>query len=74
MKRKETIAAAEYAYTVLLQPEPEGDPHLWKIEHGKLYLNLNQEIYETFLEDVDGNIEKADRNWPEIKHVAALDL
>jgi hypothetical protein len=47
---------------------------LWKIEDGKLYLNLNQEIYETFLEDVDGNIEEADRNWPEIKHVAALDL
>ena len=31
----------------------------------------NQEIYETFLEGVNG---KADRNWIEIEHTAARDL
>ena len=62
------------AFGVSVGKKFDGDPQLWKIEDGKLYLNLNQEIYETFLEDVDGNIEKADGNWPEIEHVAALDL
>ena len=62
------------AYGVAVGKKFDGDPQLWKIEDGKLYLNLNQEIYETFLEDVDGNIEKADDNWPEIEHVAALEL
>ena len=62
------------AYGVAVGKKFDGDPHLWKIEDGRLYLNLNQEIYETFLEDIDGNIRKADRNWAEIEHTAARDL
>jgi len=62
------------AYGVSVGKKFDGDPHLWKIEDGKLYLNLNEEIYATFLEDLDDNIEKAERNWPDIKHEAAKDL
>lgn len=62
------------AYGVSVGKKFDGDPHLWKIEDGKLYLNLNEEIYEAFLEDVDGNVRKADGNWPEIEHTAARDL
>ena len=62
------------AYGVSVGKKFDGDPNLWKIEDGKLYLNLNEEIYETFLEDVDGNIEKANGNWSEIEHTAARDL
>jgi len=62
------------AYGVSVGKKFDGDPHLWKIENGQLYLNLNEKIYQTFLEDVDGNIRKADRNWPEIEHTAARDL
>ena len=62
------------AYGVAVGKKFDGDPHLWKIEGGKLYLNLNREIYETFLEDVDGNIRKADHKWPGIEHTAARDL
>ena len=62
------------AYGVSVGKKFDGDPRLWKIESGKLYLNLNEEIYETFLEDIDDNIEKADENWTDIEHVAALDL
>ena len=62
------------AFGVSVGKKFDGDPRLWKIEDGKLYLNLNEEIYETFLEDVDGNIEKADGNWPGIEHTAARDL
>lgn len=62
------------AYGVSVGKKFDGDPRFWKIEDGRLYLNLNEEIYETFLKDVDGNIRKAERNWPEIEHVAARDL
>ena len=47
---------------------------LSKIEDGKLYLNLNEEIYATFLKDLDGNIEKAEKNWTKIEHTAATAL
>ena len=40
------------------------DPDSWKIVDGKLYLNYNQEIQAKWEEDIPGNIEKADRNWP----------
>ena len=62
------------AYGVAVGKKFDGDPRLWRIEGGRLYLNLNEEIYETFLEDVEGNIREADGNWPEIEHVAARDL
>ena len=62
------------AFGVSVGKKFDGDPRLWKVENGKLYLNLNEEIYANFLEDVDGNINKADRKWPGIKHTAAGDL
>ncbi len=62
------------AFGVSVGKKFDGDPQLWKVEDGKLYLNLNEEIYETFLKDVDGNIRKAEGNWPEIEHTAARDL
>ena len=62
------------AYGVSVGKKFDGDPRLWKVEDGKLYLNLNEEIYATFLEDVDGNIEKADDNWLDIEHSAVRDL
>ena len=62
------------AYGVSVGKKFDGDPRLWKIEDGKLYLNLNEEIYTTFLKDVDGNIEKAEDNWTRIEHTAARDL
>ena len=62
------------AYGVSVGKKFDGDPTLWKIEDGQLYLNLNEEIYALFLEDIDDNIEKADDRWDDIEHVAARDL
>ncbi len=62
------------AYGVSVGKKFDGDPTLWRIEDGRLYLNLNEEIYALFLEDVDDNIDKANDNWPDIEHTAALDL
>lgn len=62
------------AYGVSVGKKFDGDPTIWKVEDGKLYLNLNRDIAKAFLADLDGNIEKAEANWPRIEHTAARDL
>jgi hypothetical protein len=42
------------------------DPEAWSIVDGKLYLNLNKKIQKMWAEDMSGNIEKADKNWPHV--------
>ena len=62
------------AYGVAVGAKFDGDPHLWRIVDGALYLNLNQEIQEIWEEDIPDNIEKADRNWAEIAHKSPAEL
>jgi YHS domain-containing protein len=40
------------------------DINTWQVRNDKLYLNLNPEILKKFNSDFDGNISKADKNWP----------
>ena len=42
------------------------DISTWQIRNGKLYLNLNPAIANQFNKDPDGNIAKAERNWPDL--------
>ncbi len=55
------------AYGVALGKKFDGDPLLWKIVGGKLYLNLNSDIQAKWGEDIAGNIAKADGNWSDIR-------
>jgi hypothetical protein len=41
-------------------------PEHWSIVDGKLYLNLNEKVQNMWMEDVPGNINMADENWPGI--------
>jgi hypothetical protein len=41
-----------------------GDPEVWAIHNGKLYLNLNRAIKRKWDKDRDGLIARADANWP----------
>ena len=43
------------------------DPNAWRIVDGTLYLNYNKSVQQQWAEDVPGNIQKADGNWPEIE-------
>jgi YHS domain-containing protein len=43
-----------------------GDPKLYKIVDGKLYLNFNPQVQQTWLKDVSGFVNKADAEWQEI--------
>jgi YHS domain-containing protein len=43
-----------------------GDPEIWKIVGGKLYLNYNQDVQTKWEADIPGFIAKGDGNWPKI--------
>jgi YHS domain-containing protein len=43
-----------------------GDPQAWKVVDDKLYLNYNKDVQNFWLEDVPGNIEKANGNYPKL--------
>lgn len=42
----------------------QGDPNVWRIVDGRLYLNASQGINRQWLRDVPGFITQADANWP----------
>ena len=44
-----------------------GDPEVWRVVNGRLYLNLDTKIQEQWLKDIRGNIKKADANWVKIE-------
>lgn len=44
----------------------KGDPSVWRIVDGKLYLNYNASVQKGWEKDVPGRIAKGDRNWPAV--------
>lgn len=62
------------AYGAALGKKFVGDPEVWKLVDGKLYLNLNSDVQAKWNEDIAGNIVKADEQWKEIKDVNPADL
>jgi len=52
----------------------DGDPQVWKIVDGKLYLNVHSDAMTKWSEDIPGNLQKANANWPQIKDKAPKDL
>jgi len=62
------------AFGVSVNKKFVGDPEVWKIVDGTLYLNLDRNIQKMWFEDIPGNIVKANQNWPNIKDKAPADL
>ncbi len=61
-------------YGVSVGKKFNGDPKFASVVDDKLYVFLNEKIFNLFQEDVPGTISKAEKNWKEIKHTAATDL
>ncbi len=40
------------------------DISTWQVRNGKLYLNLDSDILKKFNADFNGNVAKANQNWP----------
>lgn len=54
------------AYAVAQGTTAPGDPEVWKIVDGTLYLNVNEAIADRWEKDIPGYIAKADANWPDV--------
>ncbi|WP_295893798.1 YHS domain-containing (seleno)protein [uncultured Vibrio sp.] len=59
------------AFGVAMGKKFETDPQAWKVEDGKLYLNLDKKVQQRWLEDTQGFIVDANNNWSTIKTVSA---
>lgn len=48
-----------------------GNPDLWRIVDGKLYLNITRNVVGFWEEDIAGNIGRAETNWPDLEPAPA---
>lgn len=55
------------AYGVSVGKKFVGDPDVWRVVDGRLYLNLDTSIQQTWAKDVTGNINKANTQWSSIR-------
>lgn len=62
------------AMGAVFEKKLDGDPNLWPIVGGKLPLNVGKPAQKRWLEDVPGNIGKAQTNWTKIKDKAPKNL
>ena len=44
----------------------KGDPNVWTIVKGVLYLNYNEQIHERWSTDIPGHIARANANYPDL--------
>lgn len=54
------------AWALAMGSLAKGDPKIWTIYEGALYLNINKSTQKKWLKDIPGFIDKADANWPGI--------
>lgn len=59
------------AYGVSKGGKVPGNPNLWRIVDDKLYLNITPVVVGFWEEDIPGNINLAEGNWPGIEPDAA---
>ena len=52
------------AFAVSKNSLAPGDPKVWSIVDGKLYLNLNKAVQSMWMSDRQSLIRQADQNWP----------
>lgn len=52
----------------------EVDGQAFEIVEGRLYVNKNLKVYESWRKDIPGNIVKSEGRWPTIERIAASEL
>ena len=63
MRAGKVDVAAE-AWAVSQNYTASGDPLVWKVVNGKLYLNYDRDIQKKWEKDIPGLIAKGEKNWP----------
>ncbi len=59
------------AYGVAQGGKVPGNPNLWRIVDGELYLNITPNVVGFFEEDIPGNLAAAGDNWGDLESEAA---
>jgi YHS domain-containing protein len=59
------------AYGVAKGGKVPGNPTLWRIVDGKLYLNITKNVVGFWEEDIPGNLKKSEANWVGLEPAAA---
>jgi hypothetical protein len=62
------------AFGTAMGKKVDGDPEVWRIVDGRLYLNLAPKVATLWQKDVPGNIERANGNWERIKDKSPAEL
>lgn len=62
------------AYGVSKGGKVPGNPNLWRIVDGKLYLNITQNVVGFWEEDIPGNLTLAETNWVDLEPQAASEM
>ena len=55
------------AYAAARNQIADGDPLLWTIHDGRLYLNLNSSVERRFRESIESEVAAAEANWPALR-------
>jgi YHS domain-containing protein len=67
-KANPTAYAPQYggycAWAVSQGYTASGDPLVWNIVGGRLFLNYDKSVQATWSKDIPGHIKQADKNWP----------
>ncbi len=59
------------AYGVAKGGKVPGNPTLWRIVDGKLYLNITKQVVDDWEQDIPGYLQSSDQNWTELEPDAA---
>ena len=62
------------AYAVALGKKLDGDPRFADIVDGKLYLFVNDAIFQKYKQNPEKTLSKAEQTWPGIRHEAVGEL
>lgn len=62
------------AFGVAMGKKFAGDPEVWRLVDGVLYLNIDTNIQDRWLANVSGLIEQADNNWKDIERKSPASL
>jgi YHS domain-containing protein len=59
------------AYGVAQGGKVPGNPNLWRVVDGKLYLNVTEDVVGFWEENISGNLKKSERNWKKLEPAKA---
>ena len=61
-------------FGIVLGKKFDGDPKVWSVIKSRLYVFLNEEVQQKFLQDSTGNLQKVAVNWPSIQYKSPEEL